>query len=400
MMTYTPPPGLLKVPIGTLEIGMYIAAVDRPWLETPFAVQGFHIESELDIDFVAQHCQYVYIDPRIHPRGKYEKRVTPLSVPKNTTSLKSELRQANVDLESTSQAIEKVFKQVRANRHVDLRAMQKIVTPLIDSVLRNHEAIAALLRMKEKDNYFYQHCISTAVWAVLMGRHAGFDKDDLKVLVLGTFMIDIGMIDVPDSILQKKGELTDEERTLIHKHVDTGIGIVKQSGMTDRRVLEIIHCHHERFDGSGYPVGRTISEIPLTARIAGIADTYDAMMTPRPYQVSRSAFEATQELSDLKGTLFQPELIELFIQAIGIFPTGSIVELNTGEVGIVVAQNPTRRLKPQIIVVLNSEKQRYKTPIAINLDSHVRVHESGNEVWITKDLNAGSYGLDAANYFL
>ena len=124
------------------------------------------------------------------------------------------------------------------------------------------------------------------------------------------------------------------------------------------------------------------------------------MMTPRPYQVSRSAFEPTQELSDLKGTLFQPELIELFIQAIGIFPTGSIVELNTGEVGIVVAQNPTRRLKPQIIVVLNSEKQRYKTPIAINLDSHVRVHEQGNEVWITKDLNAGSYGLDAANYFL
>jgi hypothetical protein len=129
----------------------------------------------------------------------------------------------------------------------------------------------------------------------------------------------------------------------------------------------------------------------------GIADSYDAMITERPYRQARSSFEAVQELTDLKGTQFNPDLTEAFTQAIGIFPTGSIVELNSGEVGIVVGQNPHRRLKPQIIVVLDKHKKPYKRFITCDLQ---RDDGSTPNLWITNELQPGTHGLDAQNYFL
>ncbi|MFP6815741.1 MAG: HD domain-containing phosphohydrolase, partial [Pseudomonadales bacterium] len=165
----------------------------------------------------------------------------------------------------------------------------------------------------------------------------------------------------------KPGPLTSDQYKLVQSHVKSGVRLVEEAGTVDHRVIEIIACHHERHSGSGYPKGLAGSNIPLTARIAGIADTYDAMITDRPHAPARSSFEAIRELPELKGSLFHHDLTEAFTQAIGIFPTGAIVELNTGEVGIVVGQSPVRRLKPQIIVVLDKKKKPYKNFITCNL---------------------------------
>jgi HD-GYP domain-containing protein (c-di-GMP phosphodiesterase class II) len=189
--------------------------------------------------------------------------------------------------------------------------------------------------MKHKNDYIQSHCISTAVWSILLGRHMGFDNDSLKVLALGAAMIDVGMVNVPAHIINKPGPLTSDQYKLVQSHVKSGVRLVEEAGTVDHRVIEIIACHHERHSGSGYPKGPAGSDIPLTARMAGIADTYDAMITDRPHAPARSSFEAIRELTELKGSLFHPDLTEAFTQAIGIFPTGTIVELNTGEVGIV-----------------------------------------------------------------
>ena len=120
----------------------------------------------------------------------------------------------------------------------------------------------------------------------------------------------------------------------------------------------------------------------------------------RPYAPARSSFEAIRELTELKGALFHPDLTEAFTQAIGIFPTGAIVELNTGEVGIVVGQSPVRRLKPQIIVVLDKEKTPYKNFITCNLQQQSDTDSASEGLHITQELQPGTYGLDAQNYFL
>lgn len=401
METQTAKSGLVEVPVGLLKIGMYVAAVDRPWLETPFAVQGFVVDSEEDIDYVASHCQHVYVDPgRVARKELDTRRVAPTPGPRNTTSLKNELRRASVDYESASAVVEKVFRQIKRNRHLDVRAVETAVTPLIQSVFRNNEALAALLRMKQKNDYIHSHCIATAVWAILLARHMGFDKDELKVLALAAAMIDVGMVNVPAHILEKPGPLTMNELKLVQGHVKSGIRLVEEGGTVDHRVIEIIACHHERHSGAGYPKGLAGTDIPLTARMVGIADTYDAMITTRPYRQARSSFEAIQELTDLKGSLFHPELTEAFTQAIGIFPTGSIVGLNSGEVGVVVGQNPHRRLKPQIIIVLDKDKQPYKRFITCDLQQHCDSSNASRNLWITQELQPGTYGLDAQNYFL
>ena len=213
-------------------------------------------------------------------------------------------------------------------------------------------------------------------------------------------MIDVGMVNVPTHILAKAGPLTVNEQKLVQGHVKAGIRLVEDAGTVDHRVIEIIACHHERHSGSGYPKKLAGTDIPLTARMAGIADTYDAMITERPYRQARSSFEVIQELTDLKGSLFHPDLTEAFTQAIGIFPTGSIVELSSGEVGIVVGQNPQRRLKPQIIVVLDKHKSPYKRFITCDLQKPPDADNPFGSVWITRELQPGTYGLDAQNYFL
>ena len=156
--------------------------------------------------------------------------------------------------------------------------------------------------------------------------------------------------------------------------------------------------HHERLDGSGYPRGIEGAAIPLLARIAGLVDTYDAMITPRPYAPARTSHEATQELLDCKGQLFQESLVEQFVQAIGLFPTGTMVELNTGEVAIVVTQNTTRRLKPEIIIVMNEEKERLEDSILMDLaDQNIKVD---GERWINRELLSGTYGISGEEFFI
>jgi hypothetical protein len=140
------------------------------------------------------------------------------------------------------------------------------------------------------------------------------------------------------------------------------------------------------------------ASIPLLARIAGLVDTYDAMITPRPYAPARTSHEATLELLDCKGKQFQESLVEQFVQAIGLFPTGTMVELNTGEVAIVVTQNATRRLKPELVIVLNSAKERLEHAKVLDLANQSIAAEG--ERWITRELLAGTYGISSEDFFI
>lgn len=151
-------------------------------------------------------------------------------------------------------------------------------------------------------------------------------------------------------------------------------------------------------DGSGYPRGIEGAAIPLLARIAGLVDTYDAMITARPYAKARTSHEATQELLDCKDSKFQGALVEQFVQAIGLFPTGTMVELNTGEVAIVVTQNSARRLKPELVIVLDAEKNRLDATRVVDLANQTIAAEG--ERWISRELLAGTYGISSEEFFI
>jgi HD-GYP domain-containing protein (c-di-GMP phosphodiesterase class II) len=187
---------------------------------------------------------------------------------------------------------------------------------------------------------------------------------------------------------------------LLRDHVKRGLDLLTENGLSDEKVLSTIGTHHERHDGSGYPNGLTGNKIPAFGRIAGIVDSYDAMISERPYAEARSSYKAIQEIQSNSDKLFQAELVDYFIKAIGMFPVGTIVELNTGEVGVVVSQTVDSRLKPKIMLILEPDKLPRKHLVIIDLSNQQVESHQPLQWWITKELPANAYGIDPQRYFL
>lgn len=388
---------LIQIPVMQLRPGMFVAELDRPWLETPFALQGFMVRDDEEVLYIAQYADHVYVDPDYGGSPQY----LPLQLldrQKLTQKLniKAEFQQSKLTFQSAAKTLDSVFASLRKGEHTDVGVVRKAVNPLIDGVFRNKEAVAALVRLKEAGSYLYNHGIAMAVWAAILGRHIGLHRDELEKLVIGCAMCDIGMTNVPRQVLENSKPLNAEQNTIIRQHPLIGAKMVSNSEMVDIEILAIIENHHERYDGSGYPRHLEGAAIPLLARIAGLVDCYDAMLTPRSYAKARSSFEAVQELIENKDKLFQGTLVEQFIQAIGLFPTGAMVELNTDEVAIVVKQNSLRRLKPEVVVVLDSHKQPKDVLELVDLAEQ----KGGLERWISRELQRGAYGINHEDFFL
>lgn len=391
---------LVKLPAMNLEPGMFVAELDRPWLETPFALQGFVVRDNEEILYVSNYVDHVYVDAE-YTGGKQSLMLAVAameSTPKQRLALREEFKRTRVSFESAAETLDRIFESLRNGSHEDIGAVQAAVNPLIEGVFRNKDAVAALLRLKESGEYRYHHGVSMAVWAAILGRHIGLHRHELEKLAVGCAMCDIGMTQLPPELLDQAENLTDAQLRIIRAHPKMGADLVSKSKNVDIEILGIIENHHERMDGSGYPRGIEGASIPLLARIAGLVDTYDAMITRRPYAPARTSHEATQELLDCKGRQFQETLVEQFVQAIGLFPTGTMVELNTGEVAIVVGQNATRRLKPEVVIVMNTEKEKLEIPRVVDLANQSIAAEG--ERWITRELMAGSYGISGEDFFI
>jgi HD-GYP domain-containing protein (c-di-GMP phosphodiesterase class II) len=383
-----------------LEPGMFVAELDRPWLETPFAIQGFVVRDTDEVLYVSSYVDHVYVDAEytgVQQSLKLKCAAMETS-PRKRLTLKEEFKRTRVCFESATKTLDRIFGAIRSGYGEDLSAVQEAVNPLIEGVFRNQDAVAALLLLKESGEYRYHHGVSMAVWSAILGRHIGLHRDQLEKLAVGCAMCDIGMTQLPPELLGQAGNLTEEQMRVVKAHPRIGAELVANSPNVDFEILGIIENHHERMDGSGYPRGIEGASIPLLGRIAGLVDTYDAMITARPYARPRTSHEATQELLDCKDSLFQGALVEQFVQAIGLFPTGTMVELNSGEVAIVVAQNATRRLKPEVVIVMNAELERLESPRALDLARQPIAAEG--ERWITKELLPGSHGINCEDFFI
>ncbi len=216
---------------------------------------------------------------------------------------------------------------------------------------------------------------------------------------MGGMLLDIGKLKIPGAVLNKKKQLSEREFSLVKKHVDLSLKMAADSSRRiPQSVIDMIACHHERFNGSGYPRSLQGTEIPLYARIAAIADCYDAITSQRVYAKPIPHALAIKKMYEWRGFDFQPELIEAFIQSVGIYPTGTLVELSSGEVGIVVKENPGKRLRPRVLVILDSDKKQLEDFSEIDLANVIG--EDRKVVEILKTLEPGAYGLDPEELYI
>jgi HD-GYP domain-containing protein (c-di-GMP phosphodiesterase class II) len=444
----------IKIDAASLVPGMYVAQLDRPWLETPFLFQGFEVREAADVNQLRYYCQHVYVDParsslgeteieailqpknsaaqlkvlheggarrtnlasqiarpslaqriasliaNLDPSGTLNDRMSGVRTYRNKTSIEQEAPKAKSAYRAAVQTVNTVLEHVQAGRGVDVENVQNAVSPVIDSVMRNPDAMVWLVTLQKQDEYSYHHSIASSVWAVVLGRHLGFDSRSLETLAIGGMLLDVGKARLPPELLQKEGDLSAYEINLLRQHVDYSLDMVSKSPGIGREVLDMIEYHHERFDGSGYPKGIAGSDIPVYGRISGLVDCYDAMITARVYAPAMSTYDAIRELNAQSGVLFQRELVEQFVQAMGMFPTGSIVELNTGEVGIVIEQNRIRRLRPQVMLLLDSSKEPMKKHKTVDLRKLPSDTGNAKSRWIGQGHEAGAFGIDPKDYFI
>jgi HD-GYP domain-containing protein (c-di-GMP phosphodiesterase class II) len=253
--------------------------------------------------------------------------------------------------------------------------------------------------MKTKDDYTYNHSVSSSIWAVAFGRNLGLPKKDLLSLGLGALLFDAGKMKLPKKLLDNPNRYNPTEYKLVQKHVDHSVEIVKSiEGITDA-VVDMVATHHERHNGSGYPRGLKGDAIPLFGKIAGLVDCYDALISDRSYASAISPHDAVRKLYDWSNIDFQLELVEQFIQVVGIYPVGTIIELSDGRVGAIVAHHRVWRLKPKIMLILDKTKKPFGDFNIIDTYS-IKLGEDGRPLSILKSIDPGLYGIDTKQLYL
>lgn len=421
-----------------LEIGMYVAQLDRPWLETPFLFQGFYIRDSDEIQEIQSYCEHVYIScdslssdrsseasaegtapdgsvatlpdkkrfsiRSLFKRGKPQESDADIEqtnvIYDDTTSLKDEVHTASGIHKRAFVTVQGVMDNLRKSGNLQIGQLESAVTPMVDSVLRNPAALACLIRMQKKDDYLYHHSLASSVWATILGRQIGLSRADLDVIALGAMLLDVGKTQVPDEILMKPDKLDEGQRRLMQRHVQFGLDILNKGGNVDSRVLDMVAHHHERYNGTGYPAHLKGNDIPVFGRIAGIVDAYDAMITLRPYAELQSSYDALRKLRVLADVEFQAEIVDQFTKAIGAFPTGTLVELNTGEIAIVTKQNRIRRLRPEVMLIMDSKKQMLEEFRVLDLNEETVTQHGEHSLWIERGLPPGEHGIDPTEFYL
>jgi HD-GYP domain-containing protein (c-di-GMP phosphodiesterase class II) len=304
-----------------------------------------------------------------------------------------EYPRAQAAVKALSDGIDEMFDDVSRGQGLDVVRVKRSVEPMIDSVTRNPDACIWLARMKQEDQYTYQHSLGASIWAVALGRQLGLPKADLRSLAIGGLLFDVGKLRIEPELLRADRSLTDDEFKQVRSHVELGVSMIKDSGLMNTDVLAMVNYHHERHDGSGYPEGLAGDDIPIFARIGAIVDCYDAITSHRSYARAIPPSTAIKMLYEWKDIDFQAELVEEFIQAVGIYPAGTLVELSSGEIAVVVAEYRTRRLRPQVMVLLDANKQPVAEIRTIDLLNETRTSDD-QPLDIVGSLEADAYGID------
>lgn len=391
----------IQINVKQLKLGMFVAELDRPWLGTPFLFQGFRIRSIEEIEKLQSICDSVLIDLEKSARTPLAYTLQSPNQNKSkrrqlydmSASFEDEILTANEIRADTETCLVNVFDDVKSGRMIDLITVKRVVSDIVDGILRNPDAHVSLTQLKQWDNYTAQHSINVCILALAFARHLGLPRYDLEMLGAGALLHDIGKLKTPLDVLNKPDKLTPAEFKIMQSHPVHGRELLENKYGLSHQIADMAFSHHERIAGGGYPRGLTGTQITVWSKMVAIVDVYDAITSDRCYHKGMSPTEGLTKMYGWRLKDFDAELLEQFIQCIGIYPVGTLVELTSGEVGIVISVSPISRLKPKVNLILNEHKQPYFPTRIVNLADFD--NDDPNAAYAIRDVLApGTYGIN------
>lgn len=523
-----------KTPVAKLAIGMFVTALDRPWLGTPFLLEGILIENQEQIDTMNKLCQFVYVDhtvsvgehyiapPKLQVGIKREagtnyvgNRSKPTKLAKQSanqqkftfynilkeiqasnqanrtadgnlndtdnillniqnindqvyttdaneddapvaadsdsivgrvkedlsqflsglTSWGKKAKKSNSKINEADQgetlkqgelgqvtvfedaspvedeiaeiyptyaqsqiATREIFEALAHDQKIDISHVDEALDSMVASIERNPDALIWLAKLKRTDNYAYNHALNVSITLMAFASFISLPKAQIKNLGMAGLLQDLGKGKLPHDLLHKVEKLSPAEFSILKKHVEYSINILKETPNIPEGVITTVEQHHERYNGKGYPYELSENQISIGGQMAGLVDTYCAMTTNKVYAKGVYNQVALERIQKMREIAFSSTLIDQLVQFLGIYPVTSLVELNSGEVGVVIQQNSVRRMLPRVMILLNPAKIKNAFPATINL-IYKPLNPAGEPYRIVRGLPADSFGLDASSFY-
>lgn len=366
-----------------LKPGMYIHDLNCGWLDHPFVSNTFQVRDTETVDKIVNlGIRELYIDtlkgadvwearPQTEVNADLERRLAEIAQKRAEKPVVVELKDETARarrLHVEAQKIARlVLDDVRFGQKIQVDRIEPLAESMVESVFRNQDALLPLARLKNLDDYTFEHSVGVSALLIAFGRSMKLSKEVIKEIALGGLLLDIGKANIPDAILKKPGKLTDDEFARMQSHVVEGLKLLKQVPGISEIVVQMVGEHHERFDGTGYPNKLAGKLISLYGQMAAIVDVYDAITSDKVYCRGMPPTQALKKLLEWSKHHFDPQLVQGFIRAIGIYPTGTLVRLESNRMGVVIEQNEGNLLEPVVRVFYHAAQQYYIPPEIVDL---------------------------------
>ncbi|CAB5682144.1 Cyclic di-GMP phosphodiesterase response regulator RpfG [Comamonas aquatica] len=367
-----------------LKLGMYIQKFLIDWIDNPFWKSEFHLTSQKDLEIIL--CSKIEkilidcdkglcvkdcceIDSKIDLSSNVEDKKFSDAIEEDDYLHASEV------ILKTHHAVHSMFNQARMGKAIDVDQAKNLAQDITRSVLRNGRALISLARLKSADNYTYMHSVAVAGLMASLAKQLCMQKSDIQKACFAGLMHDLGKAAIPLEILNKPGKLTDDEFDVVRRHPLQGYELLVSAGVNDETVLDVCLHHHEKMDGTGYPKSLNQGNMSLMARMAAICDIYDAITSNRPYKNGWDPAESIKLMSKWCGDHLDTRVFHAFVKAIGIYPIGSLVRVNSNMLGVVVDQNEKTLLKPMVKVFFSIDEKKHIEPMLLDLFASSKKYE-------------------------
>ena len=380
-------PMLKRIKVEDVQLGMHIKEFCGSWVDHPFWRGQFVITDPKDLEKIKLSAvREVMIDtgkgldvapssaPAAPASAAADQQAEEMAqvvmydrpavvVQEKVPSSKEFARAAAICREATG-AVTTMFQEARMGKAVDTAVARQVVQDISDSVTRNGSALISLARLKTADDYSYMHSVAVCALMVALARQLGLNDQETRAAGFAGLLHDIGKMSIPLDVLNKPGKLTDEEFAIVKKHPEEGVRILLESGTTDEAAIDVCLHHHEKTNGTGYPKGLNDSQISRLAKMGAVCDVYDAITSNRPYKKGWDPAQSLKQMASWANGHFDPKIFQAFVSSLGIYPTGSLVLLDSNKLAVVVDQSPDSLLKP-VVKVFFSIRMGTRVPVEL-----------------------------------